>query len=231
MSREQYVPKHRAKHRADRSPVLPVLTRRIRHTVMASGVAVAVTGVAVSSGVALGGSEPAGATASLSASTAHHDHTGRHDRAARARAAAHVDLSDRTHDLSRSARRTPIDQDKKKALNQDSGGQVTLTEDLASGDPRDIARALLPQFGFSADQFSCLDSLYMSESGWNIHATNASSGAYGIPQALPASKMSSAGPDWQTNAATQIRWGLEYIRSSYGTPCGAWSFKQSHNWY
>ncbi|MGH3445081.1 MAG: hypothetical protein ACRDPB_06880, partial [Nocardioidaceae bacterium] len=189
---------------------------------MASGVAVAVTGVAVSSGLALGGSEPAGAVASLSASTGHHDHTGRHDAAARARAAAHVDqadLSDRTHDLSRSARRTPIDQGKKKALSQDSGGQVTHTEDLASGDPRDVARAMLPQFGFSADQFGCLDSLYMSESGWNIHATNASSGAYGIPQALPASKMASAGTDWQSNAATQIKWGLEYIKGA--TVCHA----------
>jgi hypothetical protein len=90
---------------------------------------------------------------------------------------------------------------------------------------------MLSDFGFGDDQFSCLDSLYMSESGWNIHADNPSSSAYGIPQALPGSKMASAGPDWENNAATQIKWGLEYIKNSYGTPCGAWSFKQGHNWY
>ena len=116
-------------------------------------------------------------------------------------------------------------------LNQDSGGQVTETEDLTSQDPRTIARAMLADFGFGDDQFSCLDSLYMSESGWNIHADNPSSSAYGIPQALPGSKMASAGSDWEHNAATQIKWGLGYIKSSYGTPCGAWSFKQGHNWY
>jgi hypothetical protein len=120
---------------------------------------------------------------------------------------------------------------KKSVLNQDSGGQVTETEDLTSQDPRTIARAMLSDFGFGDDQFSCLDSLYMSESGWNIHADNPSSSAYGIPQALPGSKMASAGPDWENNAATQIKWGLEYIKNSYGTPCGAWSFKQGHNWY
>jgi hypothetical protein len=120
---------------------------------------------------------------------------------------------------------------KKSALNQESGGQVTQTEDLTSQDPRAIARALLPEFGFGSDQFSCLDSLYMSESGWDVHADNPSSSAYGIPQALPGSKMSVAGSDWAHSAVTQIRWGLGYIKASYGTPCGAWSFKQGHNWY
>jgi hypothetical protein len=124
-----------------------------------------------------------------------------------------------------------VDPVKKRALDQNSGGQVTETEDLTTQDPRKIARALLPEFGFSSDQFSCLDSLYISESDWDVHADNPTSSAYGIPQALPGSKMASAGPDWADNAATQIRWGLGYIRSSYGTPCGAWSFKQSHNWY
>jgi hypothetical protein len=141
------------------------------------------------------------------------------------------DLSGRSAAPSRSDRRTSVDPVKKTVLNQDSGGQVTETEDLTSQDPRTIARAMLSDFGFGDDQFSCLDSLYMSESGWNVHADNPSSSAYGIPQALPGSKMASAGPDWETNAATQIKWGLEYIKSSYGTPCGAWSFKQGNNWY
>ena len=73
--------------------------------------------------------------------------------------------------------------------------------------------------------------LWAGESGWRWNAENPSSGAYGIPQALPGSKMASAGADWQTNPATQIEWGLGYIRDVYGSPCGAWGFKQSHGWY
>ena len=70
-----------------------------------------------------------------------------------------------------------------------------------------------------------------NESGWRVHASNPSTGAYGIPQALPGSKMSTAGPDWQNNATTQIKWGLGYISDRYSTPCGAWSFWQANGWY
>lgn len=94
-----------------------------------------------------------------------------------------------------------------------------------------VAQQMLAEYGWSADQFSCLDSLWSKESGWNYQAYNASSGATGIPQALPGSKMASAGADWQTNAATQIAWGLEYISSVYGNPCGAWAKSQAVNWY
>ncbi|MER8046010.1 peptidoglycan-binding protein [Streptomyces sp. NPDC094032] len=80
-------------------------------------------------------------------------------------------------------------------------------------------------------QFGCLDNLWIRESEWQVYATNPTSGAYGIPQSLPGDKMSTAGADWQTNPATQIEWGLDYIQSRYGTPCAAWSFWQSHNWY
>jgi len=73
--------------------------------------------------------------------------------------------------------------------------------------------------------------MWNHESGWNEHASNPSSGAYGIPQALPGSKMSSAGPDWHNNAMTQIAWGLAYVGSRYGNPCKAWGFWQAHNWY
>jgi hypothetical protein len=73
--------------------------------------------------------------------------------------------------------------------------------------------------------------MWTRESGWNTQADNPSSGAYGIPQALPGSKMASAGSDWQTNPATQIKWGLGYIKQTYGTPSAAWTFWQSHNWY
>jgi hypothetical protein len=94
-----------------------------------------------------------------------------------------------------------------------------------------IARGMLGSRGWGDDQFSCLVSLWHKESGWNAQAMNRSSGAYGIPQALPGSKMASAGADWQTNAATQISWGFGYIAGRYGTPCSAWSHSQSVGWY
>lgn len=87
------------------------------------------------------------------------------------------------------------------------------------------------QYGWGDDQFSCLVSLWNRESGWNVNALNESSGAAGIPQALPGEKMAIAGADWQTNPATQISWGLSYISSSYGTPCAAWGHSESYNWY
>lgn len=102
---------------------------------------------------------------------------------------------------------------------------------LAAMDPRDLARAMIGRYGWGASQFRCLDSLWTRESGWDRHAQNPSSGAYGIPQALPGSKMGSVAEDWRTNPVTQIRWGLGYIRASYGSPCGAWSHSQSHGWY
>jgi hypothetical protein len=101
----------------------------------------------------------------------------------------------------------------------------------ASGSAKQIAEGMLGQFGWSSSQFSCLQSLWEHESGWNVTAENPTSGAYGIPQALPGSQMSSAGSDWQSNAATQIRWGLTYIQSRYGSPCGAWAHEESANWY
>jgi hypothetical protein len=93
------------------------------------------------------------------------------------------------------------------------------------------AYAMLQARGMGDDQYSCLVSLWQKESGWNYQASNRSSGAYGIPQALPGSKMASAGADWQTNAATQVSWGLGYITSRYGNPCGAWAKSQSSGWY
>lgn len=95
--------------------------------------------------------------------------------------------------------------------------------------------------GFALDQvvrrswplreFRCLDHLWTRESNWNHRAVNRSSGAYGIPQALPAGKMRGAGRDWRHNPKTQIRWGLAYIKGRYGKPCGAWGHFRAHNWY
>ncbi|MFF6906000.1 transglycosylase SLT domain-containing protein [Streptomyces sp. NPDC012389] len=89
-----------------------------------------------------------------------------------------------------------------------------------------MARQMVP-----ADQFQCFSNIVNHESTWNYRATNPSSGAYGLMQALPGHKMASAGADWQTNPATQIKWGLSYMDSRYGSPCGAWSFWQANNWY
>jgi hypothetical protein len=100
----------------------------------------------------------------------------------------------------------------------------------AAADPRAVARELLAAQG-QAGQFGCLDRLWTKESEWRVRATNPSSGAYGIPQSLPAGKMASAGPDWRTNPRTQIRWGLGYISERYGSPCAAWAHSQDHNWY
>jgi hypothetical protein len=91
--------------------------------------------------------------------------------------------------------------------------------------------ALMLSAGFKIDQFPCLDKLWAKESGWNPRAVNSSSGAYGIPQALPGSKMGTIADDWRTNAATQIKWGLGYIEGRYSTPCGAWSHSESTGWY
>ncbi|MFF1693183.1 lytic transglycosylase domain-containing protein [Streptomyces sp. NPDC058257] len=91
---------------------------------------------------------------------------------------------------------------------------------------RAVARSQL-----SSAQYQCLSNLVSRESGWNHRASNPSSGAYGLFQALPGSKMASAGSDWQSNPLTQMRWGLSYVKSRYGTPCGAWNFWQKNGWY
>lgn len=212
---EKYVPKHRAPSAVVVAKETP--KRVLRTTLMFSSVAVAATAGVVSTGVI---STP------LSVSNAAED-LGR----SVTNPLTSRDLEARASGVSRSDRRDAADPAKEAALTQQDGPAVTRTENLSQADPRDIGRALLAEFGFSSDQFSCLDSLYMSESGWRVDADNPSSSAYGIPQALPGSKMSSAGADWATNPVTQIRWGLGYIQDRYGSPCGAWSFKQGHNWY
>lgn len=81
------------------------------------------------------------------------------------------------------------------------------------------------------DNFQCFSEIVERESGWNYQASNPSSGAYGLVQALPGTKMASAGADWKTNPATQIKWGLNYMNDRYGSPCGAWEFWQANHWY
>jgi hypothetical protein len=97
--------------------------------------------------------------------------------------------------------------------------------------PRQIARRLLHHFHWSRHQFRYLDPLWDHESSWNVYASNPYSGAYGIPQAVPGSKMASAGPYWRTSARTQIRWGLRYIKDQYGSPKAAWDHELATGWY
>jgi len=99
------------------------------------------------------------------------------------------------------------------------------------GTAQAIAYDMVMARGWGQDEYSCLVALWSKESGWNVYAHNSSSGAYGIPQALPGEKMASVGGDWATNPATQITWGLGYIAGRYGTPCGAWGHSGAKGWY
>ncbi|WP_329429438.1 transglycosylase SLT domain-containing protein [Streptosporangium sp. NBC_01495] len=111
---------------------------------------------------------------------------------------------------------------------------TTTTVAQASSAPagnRAVARPLVSAHGWNKSQFDCLSRLWTRESNWNHRAYNRSSGAYGIPQALPGSKMAGAGRDWRTNPRTQIRWGLGYIKQRYGSPCRAWTHFTTRGWY
>ena len=102
---------------------------------------------------------------------------------------------------------------------------------VAPGTVRALGRQMAAARGWTGEQWACLDSIWTHESNWRVDASNSNSGAYGIPQARPGSKMASAGSGWKTSAETQIAWGLAYIARTYGDPCSAWAFWQSHSWY
>lgn len=209
---EKYVPKHR------NAPPKRV-RNNARTAVVASGAALVATGLAVSVGVvAANGSGSDGDLVNLANGRAQ---------------LTQSDLAARERSASRSTadRRGTTDTLKAAALSDDAGVAVTRTEDLTVADPKTLARALMAEFGLKSSEFDCLDRIWTQESNWNVHADNPNSSAYGIPQALPGSKMSSAGPDWQDNAETQIRWGLGYIKGRYGSACAAYSFKKGHGWY
>jgi hypothetical protein len=195
----------------------------VRATVVLGGLAAAVTGSVVAGGMALENGD-----SSLAAATVAEPTQPTHD------VTASAPLR-RTVSVSRSSdRRAATDPTKAAALAAAAPSQVQAiarTEDAADGDPKTIASALLRDFGWDGSEFGCLDSLWTRESGWNVHADNPSSSAYGIPQALPGSKMASAGPNWESNPVTQIKWGLGYIESRYGSPCNAWGHSESHGWY
>lgn len=99
------------------------------------------------------------------------------------------------------------------------------------GTAKAIAYEMLLARGWGEAEYACLVALWERESNWNVNAHNPTSGAHGIPQALPGDKMASVAADWATNPATQITWGLGYIEGRYGTPCGAWEHSESSGWY
>ncbi len=195
-----------------------------RTTLIASTVAVGATGAAVGAGLLVA---PVPTMSSVSAADA---------------SPLSVDVAPaagkqtRDDDVSRSAERREAREEKREARQERKERQARRearaerrAERQAARDPRAVAQSLLGEYGFSADQFECLDALWVSESDWRIDADNPTSSAYGIPQALTETHDLPA--DYMTNAETQIRWGLGYIADSYGSPCNAWSFKQGNGWY
>lgn len=133
--------------------------------------------------------------------------------------------------------------DEEFTVSFDRGGYQVVSGDEATsffvaaaptpepGTAKAYALGYIAKRGWGMDQFSCLVNLWTRESNWRVLAKNSSSGAYGIPQALPGEKMATEGADWATNHETQIRWGVKYIAARYKTPCGAWAFFTEHNWY
>ncbi len=212
----KHVPKHRAAPRPRLAP------RVVRSAVVMGGLAVATTGMSVSGGVLNAGAVGDSAADLVDAVSA----------AAGTAPVTAADLEERRQpQVSRFDRRDSegAQAAKAAALATDAGLAMSATEKVSEGDPREIGRALIAELGFSAEQFTCLDSLYVSESNWRVDADNPTSSAYGIPQALTS--MHELPADYMTSAESQIRWGLEYIQRSYGTPCNAWSFKQGNGWY
>lgn len=199
----------------------------------AAGVVIGIGAVTVEKAPASGA--PAAGNLAASKSSAGKPVAGKPAEPARLRGLLPSRTLHQEHQVSRSANRPPLEavQRAHKAAALPMAKQAVsgrLSRSVGPADPRAIAIHLLAGYGWSGE-YGCLNELYIHESSWEIHATNPFSGAYGIPQALPASKMASYGDDWATNPVTQLRWGLNYIRLSYGTPCGAWAFWQAHHWY
>lgn len=124
-----------------------------------------------------------------------------------------------------------VDEEESGSAEAETAAPVQRAAAPDPGSAKAIAYDMIVQRGWADSEYDCLVLLWNRESGWNVYAENKSSGAYGIPQALPGSKMASAGSDWATNASTQITWGLGYISGRYGSPCGAWAHSESVGWY
>jgi hypothetical protein len=165
---------------------------------------------------------PVAQRVSIDAQTSAADDRARADAKAKARKKAEARAKAR-HEAAERAKKAKRDHERMLAASRSA---QRSTAAAPSGSPKAVARQIIG----SESQFQCFSSIVERESGWNVHAQNPS-GAYGLVQAMPGSKMSSAGPDWRNSAATQVKWGLGYMKSRYGSPCGAWSFWQANNWY
>lgn len=216
MTSETYVPKHRKPGAHKRRRARP------GRVALLTGAALTATGLAVTTGVL---ADPGGGPLRVAEGASGSD-SDSHRAAARI---AGDRVAGRTAAVTRSDRRGAKDPVKAAELSTDAGPALTRTQEITEEDPRGLALALLPEYGFSHDQFGCLDLLYVSESNWRVDADNPTSSAYGIPQALTATHDLPEG--YLTSAEVQIRWGLQYIANRYGTPCRAWTFKLTHNWY
>lgn len=126
---------------------------------------------------------------------------------------------------------TPADTSEQGAPAQEAAPPAAPLVNYSPDSIQAAARDYLAANGYGADQFACFDAIITPESGWNPTIANPYSGAYGIPQALPGSKMASAGPDWQTNPMTQVKWALGYMVDRFGSPCGALAFRSANGWY
>ncbi len=134
--------------------------------------------------------------------------------------------------LKAEAARIAAEKAAKEAAEQARRASEALAAANTPDGAKSVARSMASErYGWGDGEFSCLESLWTKESGWNYQAYNQNGGATGIPQALPGDKMATAGSDWRTNATTQISWGLDYINRAYGTPCSAWGHSQAVNWY
>ncbi|MGW2570710.1 aggregation-promoting factor C-terminal-like domain-containing protein [Streptomyces sp. NPDC001537] len=142
------------------------------------------------------------------------------------RAAARTAVAKKEAAQKAAAEKAAKEQTETKATAGHSSTVVPAKSSYTVAEIQAIARQIVP-----GGQFQCFSNIVDRESGWNMQALNASSGAYGLMQALPGSKYASAGSDWQTNPATQIKWGLNYMNSTYGSPCQAWAFWQTHHAY
>ena len=240
----RYTPRHAPRHAAPRSGGLRRATRTaLGRPVLATGMAAAVLSGGALAATAT--SDPASAETltfaidGLTSSTSTEQSKTEQEDAARVAADRSASNAQRAAAAARNAEvekaRAAALAKQRKAAAEKAARAAERKRILANAqeDPKAVARMMLPEFGFSQAQWPCLDQLWIGESNWRWYVANPSSGAYGIPQSLPGDKMASMGSDWRTNPVTQIRWGLDYIKKSYGTPCNALDFwnSRSPHWY
>jgi hypothetical protein len=240
----RYTPRHAPRHAAPRRTGAAHATKSaLGRPVLASGVAAAVLTSGALAATLTGGTASAEtltfAVDGLTSSASTEQSKTEQEDAARVAADRSATNAQRSVAAARSAEREKIKAAElakaRKAAAEKAARDAERKRIIANAqrDPKAAARMLMPDYGFSEAQWPCLDRLWIGESDWNYKAENSSSGAYGIPQSLPGRKMATVASDWRTNPVTQIKWGLDYIKRSYGSPCNALDFwnSRSPHWY